>query len=861
MNEILQWLVGVEAGDLAKGGQWRLGFIAEYNNYITLALWAALIGLIALTVRSYRREGEAPSRAKGVLAGLRIAVIVLVFCIAFRPAVVWKFTKTLYSAVVLVIDDSKSMSFTDKYGDDPNQKAALASLTGLEDPEAVRTMTRSEIVRAILRRPDGPLAKLAEDHPLVMLHFSTTQAGKESYTRSLGNEINVVAEEGDHDARKLAESLRETLDGLQADGFETNLSAALRDAVERTRGRRLAGMVFIGDGQNTTRDAASRMPGALVHADRVGPPRYAVLVGDTTEPRNTAITALRAPREVRQKSRVEVTAILSHRNMGGKTVTLELYRRKEGEPRDKREKVATETVLLEADTAENGRKSDRGVQSKTLHIEPDVEGSFLYTAVVNSGVEERNTRDNEADAVIEVSDSKIRILLVSGYAGWEFQYLRNYLLRSPQLYRVSVWQQNADAEINQSSSALEMRLDKLPSSLKELMGSTDPEEQDKYPGYDIVILNDPRPEAEGFDPNFVGMLKTFVADHNGGLCYIAGGKWADKVLGDVSFKPLADLLPVYVGKSISEWKERIHGKKPEDWPLKITDYGWEHPVMRLGASVEESRDLWDVMPGIYWSKSVFDIKPAERVLAENSDPTHRTSTNEPEPVVAVQPVGGGRVLYLGFQATWRWRYLNEAEYYRQFWGNVVRYLATLKARHIVITTGGDRFSAGERMTVEVEAHDENYNKLVTEDGTFTVDMVDTRSGEVRKLTLQAVENQPGQYKAEVLVDKTGTYELTAMRDDPQAAEKVAGKRINVELPRAEAARTEANANNMLTLASKDQNFMTIAEVDKLATMIPAGKMNVVDEVPRELWDSPLMLILVVSLLVAEWILRKKYNMA
>jgi hypothetical protein len=55
--------------------------------------------------------------------------------------------------------------------------------------------------------------------------------------------------------------------------------------------------------------------------------------------------------------------------------------------------------------------------------------------------------------------------------------------------------------------------------------------------------------------------------------------------------------------------------------------------------------------------------------------------------------------------------------------------------------------------------------------------------------------------------------------------------------------------------------MHVADADRLATLIPSGKMKAIDPVARELWDSPLTLILILTLLAAEWILRKKHNMA
>jgi hypothetical protein len=57
--------------------------------------------------------------------------------------------------------------------------------------------------------------------------------------------------------------------------------------------------------------------------------------------------------------------------------------------------------------------------------------------------------DNAAEAIVKVTDSKIKVLLISADAGHEFQYLKNYLLSQPQLHQISDWQQDADVEVNQ----------------------------------------------------------------------------------------------------------------------------------------------------------------------------------------------------------------------------------------------------------------------------------------------------------------------------------------------------------------------------------------------------------------------------
>ncbi|MFW6061577.1 MAG: hypothetical protein ACOC93_02095, partial [Planctomycetota bacterium] len=229
IDRIWQWLLGAEPAELAGEGEWRLGLLADYNNYVKLGLILAFVALVWLTIRSYRREGHAPRAAKAGLAVLRIAALTLVLVVLLRPAIILRFTRTLYSSVVVVLDDSRSMSFTDRYAEDPNTRQALAEKLGIPEPQLAQ-LSRQELARRVLGGADGPLAKLAKDHPLLMLRFSTDKPGSESYTRLLG-EIDATGGDPNAPAR-----LDEMLSRLEARGFETSTPSALRAALERSRG-------------------------------------------------------------------------------------------------------------------------------------------------------------------------------------------------------------------------------------------------------------------------------------------------------------------------------------------------------------------------------------------------------------------------------------------------------------------------------------------------------------------------------------------------------------------------------------------------------------------------------------------------
>ncbi|MGB2823786.1 MAG: hypothetical protein WBF17_22600, partial [Phycisphaerae bacterium] len=617
----------------------------------------------------------------------------------------------------------------------------------------------------------------------------------------------------------------------------------------------------ISDGQMTTPGARGRLADAVAYANQRGLRLYPVMVGDPTPPKNVTVTGLQAPREVRRGAGTELTVVLAHRNLGGRSVEVKLLRRLRDEEKWT-DTGAGKTVVLDGETPSplppaeaTGRT--KGVQAVALQVEPEKVGHFVYRAVVEPIPEERNRADNSADAEVEVSDEKIKVLLVSGDAGWEFQFVRNFLLRQPELYRLSVWQQNADKELNQSAST-GMKLDRLPRTLPELAGSPGGK---PHPGYDVVMLYDPEPTVDGFDEKFVKDLRAFVERHGGGLCYIVGNKYSAPVLRSRGpYEELAGMLPVVLGANTSDIVERIGQRRPQAWPVRVTTYGADHPVMRFAGTAEESMNVWGVLPGIYWSHPITKTKPLARTLAVSSDPLRRVpGRNEPQPLLVAQPFGMGRVLYVGFDGTWRWRFLRDGHYHRLFWSNVVRYLATLRARHVVITAGGDRFSAGERITIEAEAYDENFTPLKAE--TLDVEMIDLQTRKEETIVLKAVANKPGRYKATIRAIRTGTFELTALKGDPMAKEKVQSKTIRVELPKAESIRTEADRATMENIASRRENFLEIHDVNRLARLIPSDRKTAVRKVPWELWDSKLTLLVIVMLLTVEWVFRKKYNMA
>lgn len=984
MKQFLELLLNLEPGQLAGADDWGPRFLgAPQSSWAILGILLAGAGLVWLTVRSYLREGDVPRRAKLALAGVRIAVILLVLATLLQPAITIKKIRMDYSTVVVLMDDSLSMSLKDHYAGSP-VAGDLARQLGASEADLAE-MSRCDIARTLMTRQGGAMAKLAKDHPLLVMRFSTDSPDGDT-TQTLGliemSDDGKIAASGppglagiivaivlagvsalwlavllawltfgartkDPGARtqeqaaagkarekvssspwslvpgpwsflhgwsalicgalavlvlcvgatyarnairaramaagKLASpagrvvnaagELQLAVRGLAGRGFQTDLVQAVREAASQVTGRRTEAMVVITDGQDTSEASGeARLVAAREFARQQNIALITVGVGDETPARNVRVASLAIPAQVRLNSSVDAQIAVQTRNLLGQPLTVKLLRQGPGQS-DWQDTGLTAEVTPGAtsqptsepasEPAEPGTPADKSSVQNIVRIGLQFGelGQFVYKAVVEPREGEFLATDNEAQARVAVSDEKTRVLLISGDSGWEFQYLRNYLLRNPQKYLVSTWQQNAEGDFNQEAST-GMKLTALPRKREELI--------DKY---DVVILYDPAFTTGGFDQEMAKLLNEFVGTHRGGLCYIASGKHTSDNLSSAGplgqarpFDTLAGMLPVVLSRDTLLVAERIGRDEKVGWPVTPTGVGADSPIMQMDSDAKRNQSIWSVLPGIFWAHPVARLTPAAVALAVSSDPSHRTEDGEPLPLVASAIYGRGPVVYVGFDSTWRWRYVSNAAYYERFWGNVTDFLASyrLMKKHVLITSSGDQFPVGATMTISAEAYDEKFDPATADK--YVVRMVNPRTGAAQPIELTH-ESRPGGkgeilrsglFRGSVKLTDTGEFELTG--PEGLAADTVAGKTITVTLPQEEFLHPEANPATLKILAGQ-AGYVPAERFDSLAERIPAGRLPIVEEVTRDLWNVWLVMVVLFVLMTVEWIGRKKCNMA
>jgi hypothetical protein len=121
--------------------------------------------------------------------------------------------------------------------------------------------------------------------------------------------------------------------------------------------------------------------------------------------------------------------------------------------------------------------------------------------------------------------------------------------------------------------------------------------------------------------------------------------------------PLLKLLPII---------DPCVVKPPEGFAVALTEEGKRAPLMQLADGPEEG-DVWSELPPHYWGV-VGQPKPAATVLA----------SQDGQALIAWHPYGQGRVLFVGIDSTWRWRYKVGDKYHHRFWGQLARWAAADK---------------------------------------------------------------------------------------------------------------------------------------------------------------------------------------
>jgi uncharacterized membrane protein len=548
---------------------------------------------------------------------------------------------------------------------------------------------------------------------------------------------------------------------------------------------------------------------------------FPVGVGQDRFERDIQISRVEAPRTTLKGTTLAVDVVISHTGFGGASVPLQVE--------DQGRIVSSQQVTLAS-----------GGEAATVQVTftASEAGARLFRFRVPTQEGEQVAQNNTRDALIEVSNKREKVLYLSGEPRFEVGFFRRAIEGDENIQAV-ILQRTAEDKF--------LRLD--VGSPDELVGGF-PKTREELFGYRAIILSSL--EAASFSPEQLRMLADFVSKRGGGMLMVGGrrsfaeGGWAGT--------PVAEVLPVEF--------DSVPTKAGDEFLLHLavhpTRAGATYPVTQLADSEQASTAKWNDLPAVTSVNQVRREKRGATVLLTGTD-----EQRQEQVVLAFQRYGRGKAMAFSIQDSWIWKMdatiAVEDQTHATFWRRVMRWLVDGVPDPVSISTAVERVEPGESMRLVADVMDPAFAEV---NDARVVAEVAYPSGRTVEVPMEWTVTRDGEYRGAFVAEEPGTYEVRAKA--VRGGQDLGGGTVH--------ARASAGDSEYFDAAMRSTLLQRIAEdtggrffTPDTALTLPeaisfSGRgVTVVEE--RDLWDMPIILLLLLALLGAEWGFRRVRGLA
>ena len=610
------------------------------------------------------------------------------------------------------------------------------------------------------------------------------------------------------------------LDRMGANARRTDLTGALAAIRDRYRGQRVAGVVLLSDGGDTGGGADAQ---TLI---RDGPAVFAVGMGSSNGLHDREILGVTAgdPRIDRSSIDLHVSAV----SYGFGRTPFPIRILANGRV------VETRRVTPPAD----GSPLD-----EVFTLAPEPLNATVYTAEIPALDGETVTENNARSVLVSPAGRKRRVLVVEGAPGFEHSFMTRTWAGDPSLEVDVVTRKGKNGE------GADTYFVQAGSGRGAALTSGFPATREQLFAYDALVIANV--EGDYFTRAQLALAADFVGERGGGLLVMGGHSFAQRGL---SGTPLEEILPVdlndrrggVVKASASTELIGSHNK------MSLTADGETHPVMRLGPSLEETRDAWARLPALAASAPLGGPRPGAKILA-----TTTASGGAVLPVVAVQRYGQGRSMVFAGEASWRWKMMvaSSDRAYDVFWRQAARWLSADSPDPVAVGVS-DALEPGDLANVDIDARDASFAPVRD----ARVDAVLTLpGGESAALKTRRAEN--GRFEAPLAPDRAGLYRVHA--EARRGAETLgsADRWFYVGGADREFADPRLNEGTLRRIArATGGRYVRAGEASQLTNWLRSATPTNAQPERRDLWHEPWAFAIIVVLLSLEWTLRRRWGL-
>ncbi|MEX0819674.1 MAG: glutamine amidotransferase, partial [Pirellulaceae bacterium] len=558
--------------------EWSLNPI--FGSYGVVGALMAGMALLLFVNPSF---GRVTTLRRGTLIAVRLGVLCLLLLAMLRPTRVYTTTKQQSAVLLVMLDQSRSMTL----------------------PSTVEAKSRWELQRETLLKLEDQLADLSQD-------FDIRVYGYDDRLQPLP-----------------IESGRLELPD-EPTGDLTDIGTTLHEAVQRELGKRLMGVILLGDGAQTAFSPQVEMPEAGRELARLEYPLYTVVFGPTGDvalARDVSLENMPEQYTVFVKNELVVRGAVRVRGYVNQAIPVELMAEA---PNGEQTRIATVEVTA---------REDNQLLPVEMTFVPPEPGQYQLTLRTAEQPGERVTRNNELSAFVTVLEGGLRVLYLYGDLLGEQRLLRRSINLSPDIQLDDIYVDPKNRE-------------RWPINLDDELS---------FANLDVLLLESVDSSALG-EANLQGIAK--LTERGKGLMMLGG--FHSFGPGGYRETPLADVLPIEMGRFERQdlGLDKPISKDLHLWgELPMVPTG-SHPVTTLAAGIDNA-SLWKSLPPLEGANKFTDLKPRSRVLLESA---------AKQPLLVSGDYGNGRVLAFAGNSTIRWWQQGRQVEHRRFWRQVILWL-------------------------------------------------------------------------------------------------------------------------------------------------------------------------------------------
>lgn len=842
---------------------WRLIFSGAKSPSWVLSTVLSVAAVLLLSIWLMRLERRVVSRSVGwVLLSLRVVVLGVLLTLLLQPVLTTQLDVTQRGRVIVAVDASQSMEIHDANAPlaEKLRWAQALGMLGNQDTDALiqqwvaaaeageepnwlggavppQTPAEQSVAEARKRQVDSSLAELAQmprTEFVRRLLQSQPRLLLEKMQGLIGVDVRLFATE-----QKTANS-EELAALLQSERLEilpenTDLLNVLQSVTAEDGAGQVRAIVLLTDGRQTVSGDFNEATQLLTS---LNVPVYTIPIGSRTPPRDLSVATVDAPEAIFLNDKAQIRAMLATFGFEGQELTVRLER--DGKTLEEKKLTPAAESAVATFTVPSGEA-----------------GRFDYRIVADAHYGELRNDNNVRDLTLHVVDNKARVMLLDGDPRWEFRYLKNLLERDKQVDSSIVLFRQPFLNLL-DDSYIASKLQPLEAFAIELAKT------------DLLIIGDVL--SKDVEPGVWELIEKAVSRDGLSVIIIPGRQ---SMPHGFQSEILSSLLPVkeFTPRVAEQFKKSALDSPPTAYQLKLTSEAFHLPMFQLSDHVTLKDTTPGDLPGHQWIYGGVP-KAGATLWASSWIPGE---TGAAVPTIVHHDYGFGQVVWMGIDSTWRWRMRSgDARHYR-FWGQLIRWAARNKSAagndDVRLTLSDSVIEESEQVDALVRWNPERLSQL---QGAVirivaTPMIAETKVGETETTnkdslpvtqvlaTLEASQDAPERFRGRVPKLAPGLWQIelqvtggTWTLDQTIHTELLVRKEESTEM-----ANISCNREFLRQLAAATSGEMIEPwNTERLVTLLLPDDQASEEVQERTLWDQWWVLVVLFSLMMAEWVIRK-----